>query len=146
MHSTGEKVQCSPVAAISTAAARAPRSTRSGSQVQAMPSWVGKIVAPGQKECPWMQSSAISSGICSRVFATSCPGLDHPFRRGMQQRSGELAGDEVLQVAAGVQLEHLPDLLGEGHSRQEIIDPVGEGQPRVEVGQRRSICVHSRVP
>ena len=70
MHSTGENVQCSPVAAISTAAARAPRSTRSGSQVQAIPSWVGKMVAPGQNECPWMQSSAISSGICSRVVAT----------------------------------------------------------------------------
>ena len=31
-----------------------------GSQVAAMPSWVGKIVAPSWNEWPWMQSSAIS--------------------------------------------------------------------------------------
>ena len=71
MQSTGENVQWMPVAATSTAVARAARSSRSASQVAAMPSCVGKIVAPSQKECPWMQSSAMSSGICSRVCAVS---------------------------------------------------------------------------
>nr|WP_033430173.1 hypothetical protein [Saccharothrix syringae] len=71
MHSTGENVQCTPVAATSTAVARATRSTRSASQVAAMPSWVGKIVAPSWKEWPWMQSSATSSGMRRRVRAVS---------------------------------------------------------------------------
>lgn len=67
MHRTGENVPWMPVVAISVADARAIRWTREGSQVQAMPSWVGKMVAPGQNEWPWMQSSAVSSGIPSRV-------------------------------------------------------------------------------
>ena len=67
MQSTGEKVQWTPVAETSTAVTRAARSTRSGSHEHAMPSWVGKIVAPGQNEWPWMQSSAVSSGMPSRV-------------------------------------------------------------------------------
>ncbi len=46
MHSTGEKVQCMPVADASMAVARAMRSMSSGSQEAAMPSWVGKMVAP----------------------------------------------------------------------------------------------------
>ena len=50
MHSTGENVQWMPVADISTAVTRATCSTSSGSQEPAMPSWVGKIVAPAQKE------------------------------------------------------------------------------------------------
>ncbi len=58
MHSTGENVQWMPVAATSSAVARATRSISSASHDAAMPSWVGKIVAPGQNECPWMQSSA----------------------------------------------------------------------------------------
>ncbi|MDF9805640.1 hypothetical protein M2436_004187 [Streptomyces sp. HB372] len=41
MQSTGENVQCTPVAATSTAVARAIRSTSSGSQVAAIPSCVG---------------------------------------------------------------------------------------------------------
>lgn len=41
MQRTGEKVQCTPVAATSTAVARAIRSTRPVSQVAAMPSCVG---------------------------------------------------------------------------------------------------------
>ena len=69
MHSTGENVQCRPVADTSTAVARAIRSTRSASQEHAIASWVGKIVAPGQNECPWMASSAVSSGMPSRVRA-----------------------------------------------------------------------------
>ncbi len=36
-----------------------------------MPSWVGKIVAPGQNEWPWMQSSAVSSGMPRRVCPAS---------------------------------------------------------------------------
>ena len=67
MHSTGEKVQPIPVAATSRAVARAASRTRSGSQVQAWASWLGKIVAPCQKEWPWMQSSATSNGMPSRV-------------------------------------------------------------------------------
>ena len=69
MHSTGEKVQWIPVAATSTAVARAARSISAASQEHAMPSWVGKIVAPGQNEWPWMQSSAVSNGMPRRVPA-----------------------------------------------------------------------------
>ena len=58
--------------------ARATRSTRSASQVAAMPSCVGKIVAPSQNEWPWMQSSATSSGIRSRVRAVSVVRLAAP--------------------------------------------------------------------
>lgn len=50
MHSTGENVQWIPVTAISTAATRAARSIDSASHEQAIPSWVGKMVAPGQNE------------------------------------------------------------------------------------------------
>jgi len=71
MHRTGEKVQWMPVAATSTAVARATRSSRSGSQEAAIASWVGKIVAPSQKECPWIASSATSSGMRSRERAVS---------------------------------------------------------------------------
>lgn len=67
MHSTGENVPWIPVVEISIADARATRWIREGSQVQAMPSCVGKMVAPGQNEWPWMQSSAVSSGMPSRV-------------------------------------------------------------------------------
>ena len=41
MQSTGENVQWMPVAATSTAVARATRSTSSGFHDAAMPSWVG---------------------------------------------------------------------------------------------------------
>lgn len=71
MHSTGENVPWIPVAAISVAAARATRWSRAGSQVQAMASWVGKMVAPGQKEWPWMPSSVVSKGMPSRVRRAS---------------------------------------------------------------------------
>ncbi len=71
MHNTGENVWWMPVAETSTAVARATRSSSSGSQEAAMPSWVGKIVAPGQNEWPWMQSSAVRSGIFSRVRPSS---------------------------------------------------------------------------
>lgn len=50
MHSTGENVQCTPVEETSSAVARPAASTAFGSQLNAMPSWEGKIVAPGQKE------------------------------------------------------------------------------------------------
>ena len=50
MHSTGEKVQCTPVQETSSAVARPAASTLAASQLTAMPSWEGKIVAPGQKE------------------------------------------------------------------------------------------------
>lgn len=70
MHSTGENVQWTPVAATSTALTRATCSARPRSQVPAMPNWVGKIVAPSQNECPWMQSSPTSNGIPSRVCST----------------------------------------------------------------------------
>ena len=88
MHSTGEKVQWMPVAAISAAVARATRSTSAGSQVPAMPSWVGKIVAPGQNEWPWMQSSPTSSGIRSRVCGRQLARAEHALRRGVQDRPG----------------------------------------------------------
>jgi len=55
---------------ISVAATRAARSTSAGSHEQAMPSWVGNTVAPGQNAWPWMQSSAMSSGMRSRVVST----------------------------------------------------------------------------
>ncbi|CPU64439.1 Uncharacterised protein [Mycobacteroides abscessus] len=71
MQSTGEKVQWTPVAATSTAVARATCSTSAGSHVAAMPSCVGKIVAPTQNEWPWMQSSASSRGMRSRVRPVS---------------------------------------------------------------------------
>ena len=50
MHSTGENVQCTPVAATSSAVARPAAWTFSGSQLTAMPSCSGKMVAPGQNE------------------------------------------------------------------------------------------------
>lgn len=49
MHSTGENVQCTPVEETSSRCTAAA-STAFGSQLNAMPSWEGKIVAPGQKE------------------------------------------------------------------------------------------------
>ena len=133
MQSTGENVQWMPVAATSTAVARAARSSRSASQVAAMPSCVGKIVAPSQNECPWMQSSAISSGICSRVRAvSSCA---------WRTRSGDVCridptcrlSDEVVDAVLGVQLHHLADLLLERHAPDEVGDALGDGEGRVLV-------------
>ena len=50
MHSTGENVQCTPVADTSSAVARPAACTFSESHVVAMPNCSGKMVAPGQKE------------------------------------------------------------------------------------------------
>lgn len=58
-----------PMYTTSSAVARPAALTLSGSQLTAMPSWDGKIVAPGQKEYPWMQSSPIINGMPKRVFS-----------------------------------------------------------------------------
>ena len=92
MHSTGEKVQWMPVEATSTAVARATCSIRDGSQVAAIPSWVGKMVAPSQNECPWMQSSATSSGIRSRDSSASAPAC--------RMRSGEACRMEPAYMSS----------------------------------------------
>ena len=42
--------ECTPVQETSSAVARPAASTLAASQLTAMPSWEGKIVAPGQKE------------------------------------------------------------------------------------------------
>ena len=58
-----------PVGAISSAVTRPTRSRSSGFQLAAMASWVGKMFASFQNECPWMPSSPIRSGMPSRFFA-----------------------------------------------------------------------------
>ena len=124
MHSTGEKVQWMPVADTSTAVARATCSTSSGSQEAAMPSWVGKIVAPSQKEWPWMQSSPTSSGMPRRVLLRQLAGAEHALRRGVQDRPGVHAQHLVVEVVACVELQHLTDLLLERHPAEQIGDPL----------------------
>ena len=63
MQSTGEKVQATPVLRISRAVTRPISSISSAFQLELMPSWVGKIVAPGQNEWPWIASTPSSSGM-----------------------------------------------------------------------------------
>ena len=89
-----------------------------------MPSWVGKIVAPGQNECPWMQSSAVSSGMPEPGPRGQVDGPDHGLGRGVQDRAGQLGRDDVVQVPLGVELQHLPDLLGQGHPTEQVLDPL----------------------
>src|SRR5674476_1074671 len=80
MQSTGENVHLKPVLVASTAVIRAIRRAFSGLQLHATASCVPKMVAPGQKECPWMQSSASSRGMPSRVAAASS--MAWPIRSG----------------------------------------------------------------
>ena len=125
----------------STAVTRATRSTSVGVPgCTPCPSWVGKIVAPCQNEWPWMQSSATSSGICSRVCAVSSSASQHPLGRRVQDRAGVLAQHQVVEVLAGVELQHLPDLLRERHARRAGRRPLGDGTAsgpgRAAVGER----------
>ena len=112
-----------------------------GSQVAAMPSCVGKIVAPSQNECPWMQSSATSSGIRSRVCAVSSCASTDPLGGRVQDRPDVQVEHQVLDAALGVELHHLPDLLLERHAPDEVGDAICDGEAGVLV--RR---VHEDVP
>ena len=88
-----------------------------------------------------MQSSAMSSGICSRVCAGQLVRLAHPLRGRVQDRPDVQVEDQVLDAADGVQLHHLPDLLRERHAPDEVGDALGDGEGRVLVGR-----VHGDVP
>ena len=44
------------------------------------------------------------------------------------------AQDLVVEVLAGVQLHHLPDLLLDGHPAEQVGDALGDGQGGVQVG------------
>jgi hypothetical protein len=54
--------------------------------------------------------------------------LEQPRRRGVQDRAGQPRGHDLLQVATRVELEHLPDLLGQRHPAQQVVDAVLDGQ------------------
>jgi hypothetical protein len=63
-------------------------------------------------------------------------GLQHALRRGVQDRTGEPRADRVLQVAARVELEHLPDLLGQGHPAEQIGDALLHAERGITVRVR----------
>ena len=106
-----------------------------------MPSCVGKIVAPSQKECPWMQSSATSSGICSRVCAvSSCA---------WRTRSGDVCRiDPTCRLRTRSSTPPWafsciiwPTFSSQRHAPDEVGDALGDGESGVLVGR-----VHGDVP
>lgn len=56
--------------------------------------------------------------------------------RGVQDRPGVHVLDEVPYPVLRVQLEHLTDLLGQGHPTDEVVDALRDGQSGVEVGRQ----------
>ena len=136
MHRTGERTQWTPVADASIAVTRAARSISSGSQLAAIASWVGKMVAPGQKEWPWMQSSTTSSGMPRRDRAASAIAWGNRSGEAWRMAPACLRSDDVLEVVlvVGVQLQQLADLLLRGHAGDQVVDPFLDVEGRVEVG------------
>ena len=135
MHRTGERTQCTPVDDASIAVIRAVRSTSSGSQLAAIASWVGKMVAPGQKEWPWMQSSTTSSGMPRRDRAASAIAWGNRSGEAWRIDPGVPSQHDVLEVVlvVGVQLQQLADLLLRGHASDQVVDPFLDAEGRVEV-------------
>ena len=124
----------------------------------AMPSWVGKIVAPAQNEWPWMQSSATSSGIAAGSARSSSCASQHPLRRGVQDRADVLvAARWSSRSSARVELQHLPDLLlaascGRGgrrrvrrRQRRVLVGRVPDAEPRMRDGSVEVIRSCSRL-
>jgi hypothetical protein len=54
----------------------------------------------------------------------------------VQDRTGEPGADRVLEVAARVELQHLPDLLGQGHPAEQVGDALLHGERRITVRVR----------
>ena len=59
---------------------------------------------------------------------------DHRLGGGVQDRADHRDRHEVVEVALGVELQHLPDLLGQGHATQQVLDALLDGQPGIQVG------------
>jgi len=68
-------------------------------------------------------------------------GLADVLGRGVEDRPHVRVLDEPADAVPRVELQHLPDLLGERHAPEEVLDPLGDGQGGVEVGRR----AHGRV-
>ena len=60
-------------------------------------------------------------------------GLQDPLGGGVQDRAGVHVGDQRADAVLGVELQHLPDLLGQGHPGDQVGDPLGGGQVCVAV-------------
>ena len=70
--------------------------------------------------------------------------LENPLRRGMQQRAAELGQDQVFEVPARVELEHLPHLLGQSHPGEQVGHARRSRLRGVEI--RRGSRGHDRCP
>ena len=107
-----------------------------------MPSCVGKIVAPSQNECPWMQSSATSSGIRSRVCAvSSCASRTRSGRRVQDRPDVQVLRTRSSTPSWAFSCIICPTFSGERHAPDEVGDALGDGEGRVLVGR-----VHGDVP
>jgi hypothetical protein len=51
----------------------------------------------------------------------------------VQDRARQPGRDRVLEVPARVQLQHLPDLLGQGHPAQQVVDALLHGEQGITV-------------
>ena len=57
----------------------------------------------------------------------------HPLRRDVQQRPDLLAGDQVVQIALGIGLHDLADLLLQAHPGEQVLDPLGNRERRIAI-------------
>ena len=68
--------------------------------------------------------------------------FEDALRRGVQERADELVRNEIVEVAPGIELQHLPHLLGEGHLSQEALHALAHGERAVEVSGGWSLRTH----
>ena len=54
--------------------------------------------------------------------------LDDPLRGGVEDRADVHLADQVREVAAGVELQHLAHLLFERHALEQVGEPLVDGQ------------------
>ena len=136
MHSTGEKVQWMPVAATSTAVARATRSSRSGSHVAAMPSCVGKIVAPSPERVAVDAVLADEQrdpqprlrrqlGLRARRARATCAGSSRRATSARWSSTSSRASSCII----------CPTFSAQRHAAQEVGDPLRDRQRGVAVRQ-----------
>ena len=147
MHSTGEKVQWMPVADTSTAVTRATCSTSSGSQERGHAELGredrrARARRSGRGCSPRPTSSGMPQpGLLGELARPRAPARAR--RAGSSRRA--CRSDDVVEVVARVELQHLPDLLRQRHPAEQVGDPLGDGQGVIQVARTIGHCSFLRV-
>ena len=95
-----------------------------------MPSWVGKIVAPGQNEWPWIGAA----GEFDRLFAVLAENLE--------QRAGMFLLKLLFEIDAAVKLAHLADFFLKGHPAEQVFNPPLHRERRILIRE----LLHTAIP